>query len=217
MQCVVSSHQELSGNTQYAVIAPVCVTLRSSVHFFHMEQKITSTTPQHNREHNHALCPTAPFAHASYKGYGCNIVKPPQPPHRNTMINVVVLGCGSIRTGKGAAAPFIGVHILGEIWPAGGFDTLAESRWEDRIGPSILVQKVNHITINRGRPLCVRRIGRGTERRPCLWRRKLGGIFYAWGGWKAWAIGDRAVHFNGSARSYSINTPQLILVRLGGG
>jgi len=47
------------------------------------------------------------------------------------MIDVVVLGCGPIRTGEGAAAPFIGVHILGEIWPAGGFDTLAESRWED--------------------------------------------------------------------------------------
>ncbi len=139
MQCVVSSLQELSGDTQYAVIAPVCVTLCLSLHFVHMEQKITSTTPQHNRKHNHAPCPTAPSAHASYKGYGRNNVKPPQLPHRNTMINVVVLGCGLIRTGEGAAAPFIGVHILGEIRPAGGFDILAESRWEDRIGPSILV------------------------------------------------------------------------------
>ena len=95
------------------------------------------------------------------------------------MIDVVVLGCGPIRTGEGAAAPFIGVHILGEIRPAGGFDTLAESRWEDRIGPSIVVQKINHTTINRQGPLYVRRIGRGTERRPCLWRRKLGGIFGA--------------------------------------
>ena len=98
------------------------------------------------------------------------------------MIDVVVLGCGPIRTGEGAAAPFIGVHILGEIRPAGGFDTLAESRWEDRIGPSIPVQKFNHTTINRRGPLIVRRIGRGTERRPCLWRRKLGGIFDSWGG-----------------------------------
>jgi hypothetical protein len=57
------------------------------------------------------------------------------------MIDVRVLGCGPIRTGNGAAAPFIGVYILGEIWPAGGFDTLAESQWEDQIGPSILVQK----------------------------------------------------------------------------
>jgi hypothetical protein len=85
------------------------------------------------------------------------------------MIDVVVLGCDPIWTGEGAAALFIGVHILGEIRPAGGFDILAESRWEDRIGPSIVVQKINHITINHRRPLCVRRIVLGTERRPCLW------------------------------------------------
>jgi len=85
-----------------------------------MEQKITSTTPQHNPEHNRAPCPTAPSAHASYKGYGCNNAKPPRPPHRNTMIDVVVLGCGPIRTGEGAAAPFIGVHFLGKMRPAGG-------------------------------------------------------------------------------------------------
>ena len=88
-----------------------------------MEQKITSTTPQHNRkhnrEHNRAQCPRAPSTHASYKGYGCNNAKPPQPPHRNTINDVVVLGCGPIRTGEGAAAPFIGVHILGKIWLAG--------------------------------------------------------------------------------------------------
>ena len=65
------------------------------------------------------------------------------------MINVVVLGCAPIQTGEGAAAPFIGVHILGEIRPAGGVDTLAELRWEDQIGPSIPVQKINHTTINR--------------------------------------------------------------------
>jgi hypothetical protein len=34
--------------------------------------------------------------------------------------NVGVLGCGPIWTGEGAAAPFNGVHILGEIWPTGG-------------------------------------------------------------------------------------------------
>jgi hypothetical protein len=95
------------------------------------------------------------------------------------MIDIVVLGCGPIRTGEGAAALFIGVHILGKIRQAGGFDTLAESRWEDQIGPSILVQKINHTTNNRRGPLYVRRIGRGTERQPCLWQRKLGGIFDA--------------------------------------
>jgi hypothetical protein len=124
MLCVILSHQELSGNPQYAVIAPECVKLRTPVHFVHTEQKIISTTPQHNhkhnRKHNHTPCPTAPSAHASYKGYGFNYAKPPRPPHRNTMINVVLLGCGPIRTGEGAVAQFIGVHILGKIWPAGG-------------------------------------------------------------------------------------------------
>jgi hypothetical protein len=35
-------------------IAPVCVKLHTLVHFdfAHMEQKITSTTPQHNLKHN---------------------------------------------------------------------------------------------------------------------------------------------------------------------
>jgi hypothetical protein len=95
------------------------------------------------------------------------------------MIDVVVLGCGPIRTGEGAAAPFIGVHILGDIRPAGGFVTLAESRWEDQIGPFIPVQKINHTTINHRGPLNVWRIGRGIERRHCLWGRKLGGILDA--------------------------------------
>jgi len=81
--------------------------------------------------------------------------------------------------GEGAAAPFNGVHILGEIRPAGGFDTLAELRWADRIGPSIPAEKINHTTINRRGPLYGRRIGRGMERRPCLWQRNLGGIFDA--------------------------------------
>jgi hypothetical protein len=144
-----------------------------------MEKKITSTTLQHNRKHNHAPCPTAPSAHASYKGYGCNNAKLPRPPHRNTMIDVMVLRCGPIRMGKGAAAQFIGVHILGKIQPAGEFDNLAESRWEDRIGLSNLVQKIKHTTINCQGPLYVRRIGRGTERQPCLWQQKFGGIFNA--------------------------------------
>jgi len=88
------------------------------------------------------------------------------------MIDVVVLGCGPIWTGEGAAAPFIGVHILGEIRLAGGFDTLAKSRWEDQIGPSIPVQKINHTTINRRGSHNVWQIGWGMERRPCLWQRK---------------------------------------------
>ena len=126
------------------------------------------------------------------------------------MIDIVVLGCGPIWTGEGAAAPFIGVQILGEIRPAGGFVTLAELQWADLvIGPSISAEKINHTTINRSGPLYIRR--------PCLWRRKLGGIFDALGGWKAWPIGDQTVHSNGSARSHSIKTPQSISVRLGWG
>ncbi len=126
---------------------------------------------------------------------------------------------GVVRFGRAMEqpAPFNGVHIMGEIRPAGGFDTLVELRWEDRIWPSIPVQTIKHTTINRRGPLCVWWIGRGTERRPCVWRQKLGGLFNAWGRWKAWPIGDRAVHFNGSARSHSIKTPQSTSVRLGGG
>jgi hypothetical protein len=95
-------------------------------------------TPQHNRKHNRAPCPTAPSAHASYKGYGCNNAKPPRPPHRNIMIDVVVLGCGPIWTGEGAAAPFIGVHILGKIWPAGGL-----LPWPNRNGRT----KLDHLSL----------------------------------------------------------------------
>jgi hypothetical protein len=80
------------------------------------------------------------------------------------MINLVVLGYDPIRMGEGAAAPFNGVHIMGEIWPAGGFDTLAESRWAVLIGPSIPARKLNHATINHRGPLYGQRIGRGMER-----------------------------------------------------
>jgi len=93
---------------------------------------------------------------ASYKGYGCNNAKPPRPPHCNTIIDVVVLGCGPIPTSDGATALFNGEHILGEIKPAGGFDTLAELQWKNQIGPSILVQKLDHTLINRRGPLYVR-------------------------------------------------------------
>jgi hypothetical protein len=74
------------------------------------------------------------------------------------MIDVEVLGCGPIWTGEGAVAPFIGVHILGEIRPAGGFDTLAESRWKDQIRPHRLVDNINNTTINE------RTRGQGLER-----------------------------------------------------
>ncbi len=92
---------------------------------------------------------------ASYKGYGCNNAKPPRPPHCNTIIDVVVLGCDPIPTVDGETALFNKVHILGKIRPAGGFDTLAESQRKDQIEPSIPVRKINHTTINRRGPLFV--------------------------------------------------------------
>ena len=82
------------------------------------------------------------------------------------MIVVVVLEFGPIRMGEGAAAPFVGVHILGKIRPAGGVDTLAESRWEDQIRPSIPAEKINHTTLNRRGPLYVRRLAVGQNGGP---------------------------------------------------
>ena len=64
----------------------------------HTHTTLTRIENTHN-SHNEK-CTTAPSAHASYKGYGCNNAKPPRPPHRNTMINVVVLGLGVVRFGR---------------------------------------------------------------------------------------------------------------------
>jgi hypothetical protein len=141
--------------------AHFCHVLHSVM--FSTETKNYHNTPQHNRKHNRAPCPTAPSAHASYKGYGCNNAKPPRPPYRNTMINVVVLGCGPIRTGEGAAAPFIGVHILGEIRPAGGL-----LPWPNRDGRTKLdrLSRSKNSTIPqstvRGLLISVNRPGDGT-------------------------------------------------------
>jgi hypothetical protein len=97
-----------------------------------MEQKTplslnttANTTAHHVRQQHPPI--------ASYKGYGWNKTKPPRPHHRNTMIDLVVLGYGPIQMGEGAAAPFNGVHIMGEIWPTGGFDTIP---WPNRNGRS---------------------------------------------------------------------------------
>jgi hypothetical protein len=58
------------------------------------------------------------------------------------------------------------VHILGEIRPAGGVDTLAESRWADLIKPSIPAEKINHTTINRRGPLYVWQLAVGRNGGP---------------------------------------------------
>ena len=109
-----------------------------SVHFVTQEQNTTSTTPSQPRTQ------PRPSARASYKGDGCNNAKPPRPPHRNTMIDIVVrrhrLGC----------------MFWAKFGRRGGFDAQAASRWEDRNEPSIPVQKNNHTAINRrsGASLC---------------------------------------------------------------
>jgi hypothetical protein len=76
----------------------------------------------------------------------------PHPPHLNTIFDGLVFGCGRIPPGNGAAASFNGVHFKGKIRLAGGFDTLAESRWAGQIGPSIPVKKFSNTTINRRVP-----------------------------------------------------------------
>jgi hypothetical protein len=107
---------------------------------------------------------------------------------------------------------YSGQNLAGE-----GFDTLAELRWEDQIGPSILAEKINHTTINRRGPLNVRQLAVGRNGRPVCGDRNSGEYSTLRFGWKAWPIGDRAVHFNGSARSHSMKTPQSTSVRLGWG
>ena len=76
---------------------PLCLFLLSLAAAPPLPGKAHETKKYHNtqdnREHNRTPCPTAPSAHASYKGYGCNNAKPPRPPYRNTMINVRLLGC----------------------------------------------------------------------------------------------------------------------------
>jgi hypothetical protein len=55
------------------------------------------------------------------------------------------------------------------------------------------------------------------ERQLCLWRQKIGEKINALGVGKAWPIGKRAAHFNGSAHLYTSNTPQSTSAWLGGG
>jgi hypothetical protein len=91
-----------------------------------------------------------------------------------------------------------------------------ESQCAARIGPAIPVKKstIPQSTVGY---LFGRRIRRGMERRLCLWQQKIGEKINALGVGKAWQIGKRAAHFNGSARSYTSNTPQSTSSWLGGG
>jgi hypothetical protein len=114
-----STYAQILSRTHIMLSTLISVSCSPVCHVLHTKQKIT-TTLLNTTANTTAPYPTAPSAHASYKGYMCNNAKPSRPPHRNTMIHVVVLGCGPIRTGEGAAAPFIGVHILGKNLAGGG-------------------------------------------------------------------------------------------------
>ena len=63
----------------------------------------------------------------------------------------------------------------------------AESRYAARIGPAIPVKKstIPQSTVGY---LFGRRIRRGTERRLCMWRQKIGDKFDTLGGGKAWPM-----------------------------
>jgi hypothetical protein len=92
----------------------------------------------------------------------------------------------------------------------------AKSRYAAQIGPANPVKKstIPQSTVGY---LFGRRIRRGTERQLCLWRQKIGEKIDALGVGKAWPIGKRASHFNGSVRSYTSNTPQSTSPWLDGG
>jgi hypothetical protein len=89
-------------------------------------------------------------------------------------------------------------------------------RYAAQIKPAIPVKKstIPQSTVGY---LFGRQIRRGTERQLCLWQRKIKEIIDALGVGKAWPIGKRAPHFNGSARSYTSNTPQSTSAWLDGG
>jgi len=165
-----------------------------------MKQKNT-TTPQHNREHNRAPCPTAPSAHASYKSYGCNNAKSPWPLYRNTMIDVVVLGCGPIRTARERRHRLLGCIFWTKFgrrrglipWPnRDGRTELDRLSWSKKstipqltVGGLLMFSEL--AGGRNGGPVC------GDENKGNI--RRLGGC-------KAWLIGDQAVHFNGSHCSH---------------
>jgi hypothetical protein len=85
-------------------------------------------------------CTTASSAHASYEGYGCNKTKPPRSPHRNTMIDVGVFGCGPSRMGDGAAAPFNGCIFWSKFGRRG--DLIP---WPNRDGRT----KLDHLSLSK--------------------------------------------------------------------
>ncbi len=134
------------------------------------------------------------------------------------MINVGVFGCGPSQTGNGAAAPFNGCIFWVKFGRRG--DLIP---WPIHNGRT----KLDHLSRSKKSTIPQSTVGGLFMFSESAVGRKgaalfvameiMGNIFDAWGGWKAWPIGDGAVHINGSARSHSIKTPQSTSVRLGQG
>jgi len=89
---------------------------------------------------------------------------------------------------------------------------MGETNWTVYPGP-----KINHITINRRGPLCVGESAVGQNGGPVCGDGNLGEYSTLGGAGRHGQLVTGRTDFNGSARSYSINTPQSTSVRLGGG
>jgi hypothetical protein len=112
------------------------------------------------------------WTHASYRGYGWNKTKQPRLPHSNTIINVGVLGWGPIWMGKGAAAPFNGVHIMGIIQQA------VWQMWVSMTIPSLPTSLWSLITCSMGvtHLLCLMTPSLSWEKFPTYLQCEFGGI-----------------------------------------
>jgi len=196
----------------FPAIPNIMLSLRwYSVHFVTQEQNITSTTKlPHNHEHNRDHLPVPPT-----KAMGAITQN-----RRGRPAGLTSCYSGVVRFRR-ARRERRRRYLLGcMFWAKFGRRGGGANR-DGRTGLNRLSRSkkptIPQSTVGRG-PCYDRRIGRGTEWRPRLWQRKLGGdIFDAQEGWKAWPIGDRAVHFNGSACSHSISAPQSTTAWLGGG
>ncbi len=101
------------------------------------------------------------------------------------MVDVRILGCGWIQLGNGAVASFYEVHILGKNWPVEVLNSNCHGRAKlDRLS----FFKKSYIPQSTIGCLVGRQIGRGMERRLCLWRQIIEGRFDTWEGGKTWPI-----------------------------
>ncbi len=132
------------------------------------------------------------------------------------MIDVGVFGCGPSQTGDGAAAPFNGCIFWAKFGRRG--DLIP---WPIRDGRAELyrLSRSKKSTIPQstvGGLFMFSELAVGWNGGPVVAAEIMGNIRRL-GGWKAWPIGDGAVHINGFARSHSMKTTQSTSVRLGWG